>query len=180
MRKTIHKLFWAWEYEKEEEWLNHMETLGLSLVSVGWCRYVFEQSQAESYSYRLELLENHPTHLESEHYITFMEGTGAQYLGNVMRWAYFRKEKRLGTFEVFSDYTSRIKHLNRILTLLGTLSLAELAIGMSNVVMGYTLNAPVNAVLGAVCLAVGGMLTYGFIRILCKKKKLAKEKRIFE
>ena len=32
MRKVIRKWFWAWNFEKEEEWLNEMSAKGLALV----------------------------------------------------------------------------------------------------------------------------------------------------
>ena len=41
MRQTIHKLFWVWDFDKEEKWLNEMAAKGLSLVSVGFCKYEF-------------------------------------------------------------------------------------------------------------------------------------------
>ena len=41
MRQTIHKLFWAWEFDKEEKWLNEMAARGLCLVSIGFCKYEF-------------------------------------------------------------------------------------------------------------------------------------------
>ncbi len=42
MRKTIHKLFFIWDFDKEEKWLNQMAAKGLALVSVGFCKYEFE------------------------------------------------------------------------------------------------------------------------------------------
>lgn len=42
MRQTIRKLFWVWDFDKEEKWLNEMAAKGLSLVAVGFCKYEFE------------------------------------------------------------------------------------------------------------------------------------------
>ena len=41
MRKTIKKLFWAWEFEEEEQWLAAMAEQGFALKAVGFCRYDF-------------------------------------------------------------------------------------------------------------------------------------------
>lgn len=71
-----------------------MSEKGLQLVSVGFCKYVFDEGAPGEYDVRLELLENWPMHPESTRYIKFIEDTGAEYLGSVMRWAYFRKKKR--------------------------------------------------------------------------------------
>lgn len=45
MRKTIHKLFFFWDFQKEEDWLNDMASIGLALVAVDGARYTFEQSE---------------------------------------------------------------------------------------------------------------------------------------
>jgi hypothetical protein len=34
-------LFWVWDFDKEEKWLNEMAAKGLSLVSVGFYKYEF-------------------------------------------------------------------------------------------------------------------------------------------
>ncbi len=41
MRKVIKKVFMAWEYEKEEKWLNEMAAKGLALVDYSVFRYSF-------------------------------------------------------------------------------------------------------------------------------------------
>ena len=66
MRQTIRKWFWVWEFEKEEKWLNDMAVKGLSLVSVGFCRYEFEDSMPGEYRVRLLLLDKMPHHPESK------------------------------------------------------------------------------------------------------------------
>ena len=72
MRKTVRKWFWVWDFDKEEQWLNEMAAQGLVLVDVGWCKYVFEDSVPGEYQVRLELLENQPSHEESQKYIRFI------------------------------------------------------------------------------------------------------------
>lgn len=106
MRKTVRKWFWAWNYEKEEKWLNEMAAKGCGLVSVGFCKYEFEECEPGEYRYRIELLENNPDHPESESYVHFVEDTGAEQVGNFMRWVYFRNKTSEGEFELFSDNTS--------------------------------------------------------------------------
>ncbi len=41
MKHIIHKWFWAWDFDKEEKWLNEMSAKGLNLTGVSFCRYVF-------------------------------------------------------------------------------------------------------------------------------------------
>ena len=90
MRTVIRKLFWVWDFEKEEQWLNEMAAKGLALVGVGFCRYEFEDCTPGEYSFRLELLDNRPEHPESRKYISFVEETGAEQVGSYHNWVYFR------------------------------------------------------------------------------------------
>ncbi len=183
MKKVVHKLFWAWSFEKEEKWLNEMAAKGLVLSSVGFCKYVFEDSLPDSYSVRLELLENAPTHPESEKYIRFLEETGAEHVGNYFRWTYFRKKTADGAFDLFSDIPSRIKHLNRILMLLIPITLLNTGIGIQNVVMFFTKFAGdfsnFNAI-GFLNLALSALVTIGIVKLFAKRKRLKKEQQIFE
>lgn len=45
MRKIIHKAIFAWNFDKEEKWLNEMAAKGLCLISVGFCKYEFEDCE---------------------------------------------------------------------------------------------------------------------------------------
>ena len=39
MRQVIRKWFWAWEFDKEEQWLNDMAAKGKALVSARYATY---------------------------------------------------------------------------------------------------------------------------------------------
>ena len=73
MRHTIYKWFWAWDFEKEEKWLNKMSSIGLQLVGVGFRRYVFDDGIQGEFSYRMEMLGRFSTNPESISYIHFLE-----------------------------------------------------------------------------------------------------------
>ena len=92
MRKVIHKLFWAWEFDKEEVWLNEMAAEGMALVGVGWCRYEFEPCAPGEYTVRIQLLEKVPNDAQSADYLAFLEETGAEHVGTWMRWVYLRRK----------------------------------------------------------------------------------------
>lgn len=180
MRRTLHKWFWAWDFDKEEKWLNKMSAKGLHLVSVGFCTYVFEEGNPGDYTIRLELLDHFPTHPESERYIKFVEDTGAEYLGSVMRWVYFRKRGKEAGFDLYSDMDSRIRHLNRILCLLGVIAALEFGTSMSN--LGNFLISGVTIALFAsvLCFILGSIISYGFLRIYLKRRRLKRERALHE
>lgn len=180
MRKKIYKLFWAWEFDKEETWLNQMAAKGRSLVSVGFCNYTFEQTAPSEYEIRLELLENVPKHAESEQYIAFLEETGAEHVGSLMRWVYFRKKKSAGSFDLYSDNDSRIAHLSRILNLIGIITLLELGIGLNGLIQHLRSSSPFTIGWAVVPLAFGMLIGIGFLRVYRLREKLKKEKQLFE
>jgi hypothetical protein len=114
MRIIKHKWFFLWEFEEEEKWLNEMSAKGLQLVGVGYCKYIFEEATPGEYNYQLELLKQSPASSESIKYIRFMEEMGVEHIGNMLRWAYFRRKATEGEFEIYSDLESKISYLKRI------------------------------------------------------------------
>ena len=179
MRKIIHKAFFAWKFDEEEKWLNEMAAKGLCLVAVGFCRYEFEDCAPGEYRICLQLLENLPTHPESQKYIEFIEATGAEHIGSYNRWAYFRKKSADGDFALFSDNASRIKHLSAVIGFIAILGLANLMIGINNLFLAISLPSPVNY-LGLINLALGLWGVFGCVRLLRRRKKMKQESQLFE
>lgn len=181
MRRTIHKVFLVWNFDKEEKWLNEMAAKGLCLVSVGFCKYEFEDCEPGEYKICLQLLENLPGYPESQKYIEFLESTGAEHVGSCMRWVYFRKKTASGEFELFSDNASRVKYLSTVINFIAVLTIANLLAGISNVLligMGMEVT-PINY-LGFlnIALAIWGML--GNIRLIKKRKKMKQDCQLYE
>lgn len=179
MRKTVRKWFWGWDFDKEERWLNEMAARGLCLVSVGWCRYEFVDCVPGEYSIRLELLKEKPMHPESVKYMEFLEETGAEHVGSYMRWIYMKKKKTDGEFQLFSDNESRIRHLTRIIQLIGVLTGFNLYAGFYNLSLFFMWRNWISLV-GLVSLAISAVCIYGILRLWRKRKLLKKEQRVFE
>lgn len=180
MRQTIRKWFWAWDFEKEEAWLADMAAQGKALTSVRFATYEFEDCAPGEYIHRLEMLENHPDSAEGRQYIAFVEETGAQYIGHILKWVYFRKKAADGPFELHSDNATRIRHLKGILRLLAPLTVINLGLGGYNLSIGARLNSLVNVACGVLGFAVMGLLAAGLYRLNEKKKKLEKEGQLYE
>ena len=165
-RRTIRKWFWVWEFEKEEEWLQEMAMNGWVLDGVGWCTYHFVKCEPGEYSVRLEM------HAADDDYIRFMEDTGAEFVGRVIQWVYFRKKTEEGPFDLFSDIDSRIAHLDKIGKSLLLIGMANLLIGLVNVFNPSRL--------GWINLLCATLLMYGLGRIHGKKEALEKERQLHE
>ena len=170
-KMTKYRWFWVWDFEKEERWLNEMAADGWALSEVGYCRYVFEKTENNEYTIRLEM---HPF---DENYIAFMKDTGAEYIGRVLQWIYFRKRSELGSFDIFSDLDSRLSHVSRIHKMLLTLGLTNLVLGTLNLLTGVNSSNSFVAVLN---LLVATLLMYGVGRMKGKIEYLENERKIRE
>ena len=174
MKQRIRKIFWAWDFEKEEKWLNEFAKKGYALTDVGFCRYDFEPCDPGAYEYRLEFLEHFPSHKESADYIRFMEETGAEYIGSVQRWVYFRKAAQNGPFEIYSDANSKINHLKRIRMLLLCLVVLEFAVSLLNLSLGVADSSAFNIGVALPNLLLGFLILYGtftYTRVINRPKK---------
>ena len=180
MRKTVRKWLWAWEFEKEEKWLDEMSAQGWALDKVGFCRYEFVQCEPGEYATRLEMLEEPVDAEKSREYIEFVESTGAEYIGHVVKWVYFRKKAADGGFDQYSDIDSRIRHVQRIIRLFAPL----LCINMLNTVNVLNLSAQVPTAMKIFCitivLAVDALLAFGLYKLNGMKKRLEKERMMHE
>ena len=48
-RKTIHKVYLAWDFKKEELWLNEMAAEGWALEHAAFCSYTFVHCEPGEY-----------------------------------------------------------------------------------------------------------------------------------
>lgn len=166
-RKTVHRLFWVWNFEQEEQWLNEMAQSGWLLDGVGFCTYHFIPCEPGTYTVRQE------QHEADENYLEFMQETGAEYVGRMVQWVYFRKRTALGSFDLFSDLDSRIAHLDRVGNTLLLLGIANLVIGLTN-----TFQPTVR--LGWINLLCATLLMYALGRIHGKKEALQQKRLLTE
>lgn len=166
-RKTVHKWLWAWEFDKEEQWLNTMAQSGWVLDGVGFCTYHFAKCEPGEYAVRLEM------HDHDSAYIGFMEEVGAEYIGRVAQWIYFRKKVQDGAFDLFSDVDSRIAHLDKIGKVLSAGGIANLVVGIAN-----SINPMLH--IGWINLLCATVLMYGLGRIHGKKEALEQQRMLME
>ena len=166
-RKNVKKWFWAWEFEKEEQWLNMMAQQGWLLDSVGYANYTFVACEPGSYFIRLEMRDH------DQAYLDFMADLGAEYVGRMVKWIYFRRKAEDGPFDIFSDLDSRLDHLNRIGKLVKVLAVANLVCGLIN---SFNSVGPI----GWLNLLVCTLLMYGLGRLHGKKEELERERLLRE
>ena len=166
-RKMVRKWFWAWEFEKEEQWLNLMAQQGWLLDSVGFATYYFVSCEPDTYAVRREMRDH------DQVYLDFMAELGAEYVGRMVKWIYFRKRVEDGPFDLYSDLDSRIGQLDRLGKLLAGCGGANLLIGIAN---SFNPVVPI----GWVNLLCATLLMYGLGRLHGKKEELEKERMLRE
>ena len=187
MKHIVRKAYW--DYEKEEQWLNQMSARGLALTDYSWCRYVFEDAPNGKYIYRIEMLNDMPTHPESMAYLRFLEENGVEFVASYMRWIYLRKPAADGPFDIYTDIDSKIKHYQRINRFMSTMmfiefgaAAANLPIGIVNLIIDEQLGnfSYGNLIIGSVVLALGILFLALGAPLRKKIKKLRQEKAIHE
>jgi len=131
-KMTKFKWFWAWEDEKEEEWLETMSKKGWHLDHPGLpCVYHFIQGEARDYSYRLDFRTGSFKSLQE--YLQICNDAGWELIGRMGTWYYFRKECRGAEKpEFFSDKDSKVQKYRRLIIFLVIL-LPIMINGMFNV-----------------------------------------------
>ena len=163
--KKVTKWYWVWDYEKEELWLNAMAQEGWALQRVGFATYYFERTEPGEYIVRLECRK------KDEGYVSFVTDMGAEYVGRIAMWVYFRRKAELGEFELNGDLDSRIEQLTTIGRMLLLVGIGNLLIGLSN--LRY------NGI-GVVNLICAGFLAYAYGRIQGKRDELQRERQLHE
>lgn len=181
MRRIIHKMFLVWDFDKEEKWLNEMAAKGLVLTSVGFCKYEFEDCVPGEFRIGMELLKDLPQSVEGSKYIEFVEETGAEHIGTLMRWVYFRKKTSDADFKLFSDNTSRIEHLTRIIALVAVVLAVNLYFVLYDAYMYFaSSHSSAFVAAGTINLLFAAVAAFGVVRLLQKRKRLKSESEIFE
>ena len=185
MQKVAYRVFM--DYEKEEAWLNEMAAKGFALTDFFFCRYKFSDCEPGEYIYRIELLDNLPSHMESRAYIDFMAENGVEHVASWFRWVYFRRKAGDGQFDIYSDIGSRIKHYQGILALWLPILIMDAIIGVMNLVQGIGRlaeggreDASFSVIIGSVLIALAAAIFYHWVAMRIKINRLKKAKQLLE
>ncbi|NLM44438.1 MAG: DUF2812 domain-containing protein [Clostridiales bacterium] len=180
------KIVWKgfMDYEKEEKWLNHMAEKGWNFRKYSFLRYTFEKGTPGEYIYRMELLGKSPDNEESKAYVDFMKETSVEVVDTYQRWIYFRKNKSEGTFDLYTDYDSRIKFYKRLITFIGPLILVNLFAAIYNLYLGLFIGHEQgfygNAYVSIISWAVTIVLIKMAVSYMTKIRKMEKERQLYE
>ena len=116
MRRVIHKIFWIWQLEKEQAWINEMASHGYSLEHAGRLTFEFDETEPGKYIYKEIFLKGWGESAENIKYFRFLEEMGIKvvcyinYPGTC--WVYTRalREDYPDGIELYSDIDSKINY----------------------------------------------------------------------
>lgn len=179
MTKVVNKVFLMSDYDKEEQWLNEMADKGFVLTKVIYTKYYFEETKRR-YKVRLSYMPK-----KYKEFISFLEESGAHYIGRTNNWGYFSKEitQENPTFEIYSDNQSKLNQINRVLKVMGgftvACSLFIIAVTLYFLITYHSLEGKWG--LSLIPLAIVWIL-YSIITVILinKRQHLIKEREIFE
>lgn len=110
--KRVFRLYWAWEDEKEERWLEQMASQGWHLVS-GPLLYKFARGVPAQVRYRLDYP---PQDQNLQEYLRLCSDAGWERAMEFSGWQYFRTASPTAP-EIYTDKVSRIAKYRRLLSL---------------------------------------------------------------
>lgn len=115
-KKTFRKfkLFFAWQDDKEEDWLREMARKGWHLSSFGLPGfYNFTRGEPQDMVYRLDFI---MSKIDMADYLQLFRDAGWEYFGTLGGWQYFRKPAEAeGANEIYTDPESKVKRHQRLL-----------------------------------------------------------------
>jgi len=183
--KRVIKIFWAWQEEKEEEWLASMSREGWHLIRVGFLNYTFKKGKPYDYIYRFDF--KVATNEDTKEYVSFFEDTGWKLIHRFGSWFYFRADRALGPDqEIYNNNRSKIEKYKRLLIFLVIIIGPSVCFVLPNMYMrvidmseGSILNNSAALNLYLVFLVIITIIdlwvVYGIVRISIILKKLSQD-----
>jgi len=122
-RKTVFRVHWAWNNEKEERWLSRMARSGWHLTAPKGIFYRFAKGEPAGVVYRLDY--QRPARGNLKEYLGLFKDAGWEHVGEFANWHYFRIRAGEGPApEIHTDPESKIAMFRRLLASLGIVSVA--------------------------------------------------------
>lgn len=189
MRTTIIKMFYVWQMEKEEAWLNEMADKGLLLRNAGKFHYDFDEVEAGKYCIKLLMLGGGKNSAKNREYFRFLEDLGIRYTdginfpGACQVYLTMEKKDAPSDGDFYSDVESKTRY-NRVVIRYLSFSFIVLALlGWWNFHKAlHSLNdfrVILFMLFGMICV-LGVADLFMVIRLLIQNHNLKKERKIHE
>lgn len=163
-----------------EKWVNDMASQGWHLKKFTWIRFTFERGDPGSYIYRHDELARNGASYEDE-YLEFLKLSGIEQVGRSGNFVFFRKPANDGPFELFSDKKNKISKLSQRISLLLSLILLNMAvglIGLSGIISAHTIDW-IKLTLNITNIVVGVLFSIPLLKLARVRNKLKKDLDLF-
>jgi hypothetical protein len=115
--KSVFKVIFAWEDEKEEKWLEQMAASGWHLKAVAPYFYQFQRGDPEVVTYRLDYKVT--TNKDYAEYATIFRDSGWELVSVMANWHYYRiKPENQSTPEIYNSARAKAQKYRRLLVAL--------------------------------------------------------------
>ena len=188
MRRVIHKLFWIWQLEKEQVWINEMASHGYSLEHAGRLTFEFDETEPGKYIYKEIFLKGWGESVENIKYFRFLEEMGIKvvcyinYPGTC--WVYTRalREDYPDGIELFSDIDSKINGMKAMSGYMIFVMAMTLFAALLNLwcAIGRDYFSPINFICSISMFVLFTLATIATVKIFVSMGKLKKERAIHE
>lgn len=188
MRRVIHKIFWIWQLEKEQAWINEMASHGYSLEHAGRLTFEFDETEPGKYIYKEIFLKGWGESVENIKYFRFLEEMGIKvvcyinYPGTC--WVYTRalREDYPDGIELFSDIDSKINGMKAMSGYMIFVMAMTLFAALLNLwcAIGRDYFSPINFICSISMFVLFTLATIATVRIFVNMGKLKKERTIHE
>lgn len=125
--KKLPGVFFGWEDEKEEKWLEKLSKRGLHFVRYNLLYYVFQVGDPKEYIYKIDYKSTKNSDIDE--YLNIFEDTGWEHVAEFLGWHYFRIEKEKANIQdIYTDNNSKIEKYRGYLKTLKIIAICEIPI----------------------------------------------------
>lgn len=175
-RKVSHKIYEAWEYEREIADLNRMSEEGWQLEKGGCFHSVFRKNDKVRYIYQLDYT---PRLQDKERYLELFSEQGWEYINSTFNgWNYFRKPYREDLSEeekvIYTDKQSLYEMQNRYVAMLRVFVVLACVMTPLYLFMGVMHREPAILIEALVFLVIAVFMGIGLLNVNRVRKGMKK------
>ena len=174
-RITRFRLYFAWDFDSEEKWINRLSEKGWQLESVGPGRYTFVSGVPREYIYRLELMKKTGRDESQKQYLRRLEAGGAVKVAEGGQWAYYRKSRRDGDFAIYKSEESKLRYLRGVARLYAFVGIAVYAAFALEMLLHKGCTGAGDIVSMAITALAALIYTVGLTRLTAATRRLERE-----
>lgn len=180
---TRFRIYFAWQDEKEAEWLRDMGKAGWRFERFRFGLYTFLKADPSDVVYQLDF--HYDGRHDHEEYLQLFRDAGWELADEFAGWHYFRKPRRNGEYpRIYTDKEGYIRKYSRLLLVLlltGLPSVYFALIWRLYPVDGASLFAhPAFTVLRVLLTIIACLVLFSILRVFMMIRYLKKQKEITE